>query len=88
MSTLEIKGLVASVAGKQILNGIDLVVRSGEVRLGIFDDGRGFDMRKVSRERLGFSIMHARAAEIGAQLTIDSEPGMGTHLFFSWKDIA
>ena len=28
MSTLEIKGLVASVAGKQILNGIDLVVRS------------------------------------------------------------
>jgi signal transduction histidine kinase/PAS domain-containing protein len=67
---------------------LNLVVRSGEVRLGIFDDGRGFDMRKVSRERLGFSIMHARAAEIGAQLTIDSEPGMGTHLFFSWKDIA
>ena len=29
MSTLEIRGLVASVAGNQILNGIDLTVRSG-----------------------------------------------------------
>jgi Fe-S cluster assembly ATP-binding protein len=31
MSTLEIRGLTASVAGKQILNGVDLTVRSGEV---------------------------------------------------------
>ena len=31
MSTLEIKGLRAEVAGKEILQGIDLVVKSGEV---------------------------------------------------------
>jgi Fe-S cluster assembly ATP-binding protein len=31
MTTLEIKGLRAGVAGKEILNGIDLTVRSGEV---------------------------------------------------------
>ena len=41
MSTLEIKGLVASVAGKQILNGIDLVVRSGEVHAVMGPNGAG-----------------------------------------------
>ena len=30
-SVLEIKGLRAGIAGRDILNGIDLVVRSGEV---------------------------------------------------------
>ena len=41
MSTLEIRGLVASVAGKQILNGIDLTVRSGEVHAVMGPNGAG-----------------------------------------------
>jgi Fe-S cluster assembly ATP-binding protein len=41
MSTLEIKGLVASVAGKQILNGIDLTVSSGEVHAVMGPNGAG-----------------------------------------------
>jgi len=41
VSTLEIKGLVASVAGKQILNGIDLTVRSGEVHAIMGPNGAG-----------------------------------------------
>ena len=41
MSTLEIKGLVASVAGKQILNGIDLTVRSGELHAIMGPNGAG-----------------------------------------------
>ncbi len=41
MSTLEIKGLVASVAGKQILNGIDLTVHSGEVHAVMGPNGAG-----------------------------------------------
>ena len=41
MSTLEIKGLVASVAGKQILNGIDLTIRSGEVHAVMGPNGAG-----------------------------------------------
>ena len=41
MSTLEIRGLVASVAGKQLLNGIDLVVRSGEVHAIMGPNGAG-----------------------------------------------
>ncbi|MDO8390686.1 MAG: Fe-S cluster assembly ATPase SufC [Actinomycetota bacterium] len=41
MSTLQIKGLVASVAGKQILNGIDLTVKSGEVHAIMGPNGAG-----------------------------------------------
>lgn len=41
MSILEIKGLVASVAGRQILNGIDLTVRSGEVHAIMGPNGAG-----------------------------------------------
>ena len=41
MSTLEIKGIVASVAGKQILNGIDLTIRSGEVHAVMGPNGAG-----------------------------------------------
>jgi Fe-S cluster assembly ATP-binding protein len=41
MSTLEIKGLHAEVAGKEILKGIDLVVNSGEVHAIMGPNGAG-----------------------------------------------
>jgi Fe-S cluster assembly ATP-binding protein len=41
MSTLEIKGLRASVGGKEILRGIDLVLHSGEVHAVMGPNGAG-----------------------------------------------
>ena len=41
MSTLEIRGLRASVAGKEILKGIDLTVSSGEVHAVMGPNGAG-----------------------------------------------
>jgi Fe-S cluster assembly ATP-binding protein len=41
MSTLEIRGLTADVAGKQILNGVDLAVSSGEVHAVMGPNGAG-----------------------------------------------
>lgn len=41
MSTLEIRDLTASVAGKQILNGIDLTISSGEVHAVMGPNGAG-----------------------------------------------
>jgi Fe-S cluster assembly ATP-binding protein len=41
MSTLEIKGLHAEVDGKEILKGIDLVVKSGEVHAIMGPNGAG-----------------------------------------------
>ena len=59
---------------------IKLVLRPGLIRLGILDDGRGFDSQMLSHARLGNSIMQERGAEIGADLAIDSAPGMGTQV--------
>lgn len=44
------------------------------------DDGRGFDLAVTAEKKgsFGLKIMQERAAEIGAQLQIQSEPGAGT----------
>lgn len=61
-------------------------IRQGSIRLAVIDDGRGFDPQVMAPEKLGITIMRERAAAIGAQLTLDSEPGLGTHLFMVWSD--
>jgi len=49
------------------------------------DDGRGFDLAAVRaapiEERLGLAGMEERAALIGATLTIETAPGVGTTVF-------
>lgn len=64
MSTLEIKGLVASVAGNQILNGIDLTVRSGEVHAVMGPNGAGKStLSAVVMGRPGY-VVHEGTVEL------------------------
>jgi two-component system sensor histidine kinase UhpB len=49
----------------------------------VADDGVGFDATKPGRSALGLLSMSERAAEIGAQWTIDSRPGAGTRIRLS-----
>jgi signal transduction histidine kinase len=65
---------------------INCTLRPQTLRVAVIDDGRGFHPAVVAPERLGLAIMRERAAEIGAELTIDSEPGLGTHLFLTWSE--
>jgi signal transduction histidine kinase len=62
---------------------VTITIRSdgGEVDLEVFDDGRGFDTEAASNGGgMGLVNMAERAAKLGADLTIDSNPGQGTRI--------
>lgn len=55
--------------------------------LSISDDGHGFDPSHTptdGRGHFGLSVMRARAARIGGELSIASQPGQGTHIQVRW----
>jgi nitrate/nitrite-specific signal transduction histidine kinase len=55
-------------------------------RLEIRDDGCGFNLHDISPESLGLGFMQERAEMIGAQLSVDSEIGVGTRVALVWED--
>ena len=60
---------------------------NGTVRLSISDDGCGFNPSEVGPDHLGLKIMRERAEAFGARLSITSEPGDGTQVSVSWKEL-
>jgi signal transduction histidine kinase len=63
---------------------ISLLVEPERLEFRIQDDGSGFDPQAVPAGHLGIKIMVERAAEIGGDLQIRSEPGTGTELALVW----
>lgn len=65
---------------------IRIIKKDQEVRIEIKDDGKGFD---ESDERfkpgIGLSSIRQRAAMIGADAQIQSEPGLGTSIHLMFK---
>ncbi|HTH06054.1 MAG TPA: ATP-binding cassette domain-containing protein, partial [Ilumatobacteraceae bacterium] len=69
--TLEIRGLVASVAGNRILEGIDLTVRSGEVHAVMGPNGSG-------KSTLAHALMGRGDYEVTTgSVTIDGDELLG-----------
>ncbi len=64
---------------------VDLRCASDGIMLSIVDNGVGFDTSGVLPDQLGVAIMRERAEGIGAQLTIDSQPGHGTRVGLAWR---
>ncbi len=54
------------------------------IRLRILDDGRGFDSQARPGGRMGLGIMSERAADVGASLSIKTEPAGGTEVLVEW----
>ena len=50
------------------------------LRITIQDNGRGFYPDKVSGDHLGINIMRERAASVQGNITLESEPGLGTKI--------
>ena len=59
---------------------IELGVNTGEVRLHVHDNGRGFVVSRGTRnhDELGLSSMRTRAQRVGGELVVESRPGLGT----------
>ena len=57
------------------------------LELTITDNGRGFDAGSVLEEgRYGLRGMSERAANLGGTLRVESSPGKGTAIVFSWSN--
>ncbi|TAK20678.1 MAG: HAMP domain-containing protein [Chloroflexota bacterium] len=75
---------VAQHAGAQ---NVSVLLQRRDERLVVLveDDGKGFDVDSVRaaplEKRLGLAGMQERAALIGATLTIETQPGIGTTVF-------
>ena len=59
---------------------IELGVNTGEVRLHVHDNGRGFVVSRGMRnhDELGLSSMRTRAQRVGGEVVVESRPGLGT----------
>ncbi len=69
MSLLEIRGLRAAVGGKEILRGVDLVVRSGEVHAVMGPNGTGKStLAHVLMGRPGYDVLGGSVAVDGVEL--------------------
>jgi signal transduction histidine kinase len=64
---------------------IQLQYEANAVELHIRDDGRGFDLEQTPPGHYGLSMMHERAAAVGANLSIVSQPGHGTEIVVHWE---
>jgi signal transduction histidine kinase len=63
---------------------VRLEQRWDAVTVEITDDGHGFDPEAAASGRHGLSIMQERAEQAGAVLVIDSAPGRGARVRFTW----
>jgi len=69
VSTLEIRGLRASVGGKEILRGLDLTVQSGEVHAVMGPNGSGKStLAHVLMGRPGYEVTGGRVCVDGVEL--------------------
>jgi nitrate/nitrite-specific signal transduction histidine kinase len=74
---------IAKHSGAQRV-GVRLQCRPGELDLRIEDDGLGFEVEAVPASHLGIAIMRERAASVGADLKVRSQPGQGTTVELAW----
>jgi two-component system, NarL family, sensor histidine kinase UhpB len=60
---------------------LGLDVRPGFAALTVFDDGSGFDLDDARGRGLGLLSMRERVGQLGGQLNIVTEPGLGTRVY-------
>jgi signal transduction histidine kinase len=65
---------------------IDLKQEGLTVELRVHDNGKGFDPQQTLSGHYGVGMMQERAEEVGATLSITSQPHHGTELIMHWTN--
>lgn len=66
---------------------VNLLCETDRITLKITDDGRGFDVSRISLDSLGLGIMHERAEDIRASLSVQSRTDQGTEIMVVWQNV-
>ncbi len=65
---------------------VNLDISDNELVLMIHDTGDGFMLDQIqSNDSFGLQGLKERAASVGGKLDVQSQPGMGTMIHFSWE---
>ena len=77
----------ASKNGEEVTRSISVSgLPGGGLHVIVQDDGAGFDLDRVSSERLGVRVsIRERVVAAGGDVEIDSAPGEGTRVSVSWQ---
>jgi signal transduction histidine kinase len=59
---------------------VELTVDEAQLRLKVFDNGKGFSSDSKSCSGMGLHIMQYRANSIGGHLAVESQPNKGTRI--------
>jgi len=60
---------------------LGLVLRPGYAALTVLDNGKGFDIEEVRGRGLGLISMRERVTQLGGELNVVTEGGMGTRVY-------
>ena len=72
-------------AGDKASRSLVLKGHKGGIKIVIKDDGRGFRMSRVPKNRLGLRISIIERVEmVGGRVFIDSRPGAGANIILEW----
>lgn len=74
-------------AGPLARRTVAVRMSAGALRVRVVDDGVGFDIDAVSRQRLGIALAIRRQLEtvVGGSASVDSAPGRGTSVTLIWE---
>jgi PAS domain S-box-containing protein len=65
---------------------VELRAGRSSAELTVRDDGRGFERAPGDPSHVGLASMRERAAEVGAQLEVESTAGRGTCVVLRWQE--
>jgi two-component system sensor histidine kinase DegS len=62
---------------------VNVDITDHQIRVGVDDNGKGFDIDTVQGQNLGLKLIRERTEMLGGTFEVDSAPGKGTRVMFT-----